>query len=77
MWRVLEGPDVKEGGAYPVQRHVDVTDCLENNLSIQMLHQVTVQAGREKNTVISSPWQKSKKINAQLTRQAQTFKGYG
>lgn len=42
VWGVLEGSDVKECGAYPVQRHVDVTDRLENNLSIQMLHQVTV-----------------------------------
>lgn len=39
---VLEGSDVEKGGAYPVQSHVDITDGLENNLSIQVLHQVTV-----------------------------------
>lgn len=39
---VLEGSDVEKGGAYPVQSHVDITDSLENNLSIQVLHQVTV-----------------------------------
>lgn len=39
---VLEGSDVQEGGAYPVQSHVDIPDGLENNLSIQVLHQVTV-----------------------------------
>lgn len=38
MCRVLEGSDVEEGGTYPVQSHVDITDCLENNLSIQVLY---------------------------------------
>lgn len=39
---ILEGSDVEKGGAYPVQSHVDITDGLENDLCIEMLHQVTV-----------------------------------
>lgn len=39
---VLEGSDVKEGGANPVQSHFDITDSLQNNLSIQVFHQVAV-----------------------------------
>ncbi|TNN69837.1 hypothetical protein EYF80_019905 [Liparis tanakae] len=39
---VLEGSDVEEGGAYPVQSHVHITDGLENYLRIEVLHQVAV-----------------------------------
>lgn len=39
---VLQGSDVEEGGADPVQSHVDVADGLEDNLRIQVLPQVTV-----------------------------------
>ena len=42
MCGVLEGSDVQEGGADPVQSHVDIADGLENNFSIQVLHQVGV-----------------------------------
>lgn len=42
VFGVLEGSDVEEGGADPVQSHVDIADGLENNFSIQVLHQVGV-----------------------------------
>lgn len=42
MCGILESSDVEEGGAYPVQGHIDVTDGSEHNLSIQVLHQVAV-----------------------------------
>lgn len=40
--RVFECSDIEKGGAYPFQGHVDITDGLENNLGIQVLHQVAV-----------------------------------
>ena len=42
---VPEGPDVQEGGADPVQGHADVTDGLQDDLCIQVFHQVAVEAG--------------------------------
>lgn len=40
VFRVLQGPNVEEGGADPVQGHVDIRDGVEDDLSIQVLYKV-------------------------------------
>lgn len=42
---VPEGPDVEKGRTDPVQGHADVADGQQDDLRVQVLHQVAVEAG--------------------------------
>lgn len=56
VFGVLQCSDVEEGGADPVQGHVDVWDGVEDDLSVQVLHKVGVQAVEEDKNTSTSMW---------------------
>ena len=56
VFGVLQCSDVEEGGADPVQGHVDVWDGVEDDLSIQVLHKVGVQTEEEDKNTSTSMW---------------------
>ena len=47
MLGVLFDSDVEERGPQPLQSHRDVSDCVEHNLSIEVLYQMVVETGEK------------------------------
>lgn len=49
MQRIFQDPYIQEGWFQPLQCNSHIRDCVENNLCIQMLDKMMVQAGNSNN----------------------------